>query len=152
MAHPDTLVLVGASGWLHSAWRGKFYPDALPEDWLLSYYNTQFQAVYLPASVWQAASATTWAQWLNDTREGFYFVLEPGDAASAVPVSERVLLATPAWLAEHVWWLDEAPDLRSLAERIGQQAASGEPLFVFSRSGDLVLLERATTLKQVMGY
>lgn len=152
MTAPDTLVLIGASGWLHSAWRGKFYPDALPEDWLLSYYNTQFQAVYLPAAVWQAASPAAWAQWLHDTREEFRFVLEPGDQGSAIPASERVLLATPAWQSEHVWWLDEAPDLRSLAERIGRQAARGESLFVFSCSGDLVLLERATTLKQVMGY
>lgn len=152
MTPPDTLVLIGSSGWLHAAWRGTFYPDALPEDWLLSYYNTQFQAVYLPAAVWQAASAATWAQWLNDTRDGFYFVLEPAETGAAIPVSGRVLLATPAWQAEHIWWLDEAPDLRSLAERVGRQAASGEPLFVFSRSGDLVLLERAATLKQVMGY
>ena len=152
MANPDTPVLIGACGWVHSAWRGKFYPDELPEDWLLSYYNTQFQAAYLPEAVWRAASTETWAQWLNDTRDGFYFVLEPGDAALASPVSERILLATPAWQAEHVWWLDESPDLRSLAERIGLHAASGEPLFVFSRRGDLVLLERATTLKQVMGY
>jgi hypothetical protein len=27
-----------------------FIPDDLPDDWLLSYYNTQFQAVYLPAA------------------------------------------------------------------------------------------------------
>jgi len=148
----SALVLVGAAGWLHPSWRGGFYPDGLPDDWLLSYYNTQFQAVYLPASVWQAASEASWAQWLNDTQDGFYFVLEPGDAASVKPASERVLLATPAWEAGHVWWLDEAPDLRGLAQRIMQQAATGEPLFVFSRSGALGLLEQANTLKQVMGY
>ena len=148
----NPLVLVGARGWQHPAWRGAFYPDDLPDDWLLSYYNTQFQAVYLPAAVWQAASKATWAQWLYDTRDGFYFVLEPGDAASAKPASARVLLATPEWEAEHVWWLDEAPDLRALAQRITQQATTGEPLFVFSRSGNAGLLEQANTLKQVMGY
>ncbi|MHB1215058.1 MAG: hypothetical protein ACYCY9_08745 [Thiobacillus sp.] len=149
---PNALVLVGASGWQHPAWQDGFYPAGLPEDWLLSYYNTQFQAVYLPATVWQAASAATWAQWLNDTRDEFHFVLEPGDAAPPMPASGRVLAATPGWLADHVWWLDEAPDLRALAQRITRQAASGEPLFVFSRSGDLGLLERADTLKRVMGY
>ena len=138
--------------WENPAWHGSFYPDGLPDDWLLSYYNTQFQAVYLSASVWQAASDVTWAQWLNDTQDGFYFVVEAGDATSVKPASERVLLATPAWEADHVWWLDEAPDLRRLAQRITQQAATGEPLFVFSRSGDLGLLEQAKTLKQVMGY
>jgi mannose-1-phosphate guanylyltransferase len=66
--------------------------------------------------------------------------------------ADPVLLATPAWEARHVWWLDEAPDRRSVAQRIMQQAATGEPLFVFSRSGNLALMEQANTLKQVMGY
>jgi uncharacterized protein YecE (DUF72 family) len=148
----SALVYVGAAHWEHSAWRDSFYPAGLPEDWLLSYYNTQFQAVYLPAATWQAASEADWAQWLNDTQDGFYFVLEPGQATAAVPASERVLLATPGWEATHIWWLDEEPVLRALAQRITQQAASGEPLFVFSRSGDIDLLEQVNTLKQVMGY
>lgn len=146
-----SLVKVGAVGWLYPSWRNGFYPDGLPDDWLLSYYNTQFQAVYLPASVWQAASAKTWGQWLGDTQEGFCFVLEPADTAAAQPTSPRVLLATPAWSADHVWWLDEAPDLRRLAQRITQQVATGEPLFVLSRSGDLGLLEQVKTLTQLMG-
>ena len=146
------LVLVGAVGWLHPAWEGGFYPDDLPADWRLSYYNTQFQAVYLPAPFWQAASPATWAAWLDDTLEGFRFVLEPGDPARVEPASPRVVLATPAWQAQHVWWLDETPDLRRLGQRIAQQAATGEPLYVLSRSGDLALMKQASTLKQVMGY
>lgn len=118
----------------------------------MSYYNSQFNAVYLPAAVWQAASEATWAQWLYETLDGFYFVLEPGNADSAQPVSERVLMATPSWEAEHVWWLGEEPDLRALAQRITRQASTGAPLFVFSRSGSLELMERASTLVQVMGY
>jgi uncharacterized protein YecE (DUF72 family) len=102
------LVLVGASGWQHPAWRGAFYPADLPDDWQLSYYSTQFQA--------------------------------------------RVVLATPAWEAAHLWWLDAAPDLRQLAQRITRHAETGAPLYVFSRSGDLGLLEQALSLKQVMGY
>ena len=146
----STLVFVGAAGWDYPAWRSGFYPDGLPDDWLLSYYNTQFQAVYLPAAVWQAASEATWAQWLDDTQEGFHFVLQAATAAN--PVSTRVVLATPAWEADHIWWLDEVPDLRKLAQRITRQAHAGEPLFVFSRSGNLGLLEQARSLKQVMGY
>lgn len=148
----SALVLVGAMNWNRPDWRGSFYPEGLPDDWMLSYYNTQFQAVYLPAVMWQAASDAIWAQWLGDTQDGFCFVLEPGDAGAVPPVSPRVLLATPAWTAAHVWWLDQAPDLRALAQRIAQQATTGSPLFVFSLTGDLVQLERANNLKQVMGY
>jgi len=148
----NQLVLAGAVNWAHPAWQGGFYPDDLPDDWLLPYYNTQFQAVYLPGPTWQGISSATWKQWLEDTQPGFYFVLEPAQETTAKPASERVLLATPEWTAAHIWWLDEAPDLRALAQRITQQAATGEPLFVFSHSGDLALLCQVDALKQVMGY
>ncbi len=147
-----SLVPVGAVHWDHAAWRGSFYPEGLPDDWMLSYYNTQFQAVWLPASTWQAASAATWGQWLDDTQESFSFVLEPGQGGATPPDSPRVVLATPDWVDTHVWWIDEAPDLRALAQRITEQARRGEPLFVFSRGGDVALLEQVNTLKQVMGY
>ena len=146
------LVLVGAVCWDYPAWHGRFYPEDLPEDWLLSYYNTQFQAVYLPVSIWGAASSETWAQWLADTQPEFCFVLEPGLQAFPPPASGRALFATPEWEREHVWWLDEAPDMRALAQRIARQAETGQPLFVFSRSGNLALLEQVLTLKQVLGY
>ena len=145
-------VLVGAVDWLHPAWQGRFYPEDLPQDWLLSYYNTQFQAVYLPVSIWGLASSETWAQWLNDTQPGFCFVLEPGHPLLPQAALGRALLATPEWEREHVWWLDEAPDMRALAQRTTRQAESGESLFVLSRSGNLALLEQALTLKQVLGY
>jgi hypothetical protein len=148
----NKFVLVGAVNWIHPAWCGGFYPADLPDDWMLSYYNTQFQAVYLPASVWQAVPETTWAQWLSDTQEGFCFVLEPAGKATPQPPSDRVLLANPAWTKAHVWWLDEAPDMRALAQRITQQTTTGEPLFVFSRSGDLGLMQQVNALRQVMGY
>lgn len=146
------LVRVGAVGWQHPAWRGPFYPEDMPDDWMLSYYNTQYPAVYLPATVWQAVPAATWSQWLYDTRDDFHFVLEPGDPAVAPPVSGRVHLADADWAAGHLWWLDAAPDLRSLSQRIAQQAARGEPLYVISRSGDLARMAQADTLRQVMGY
>ena len=146
------LVRVGAMNWDKPDWCGSFYPEDLPDDWLLSYYNTQFQAVYLPATVWQAASEVTWAQWLEDTQDGFCFVLEPGEGGAVPPDSSRVQFATQAWVAMHVWWLDEAPDLRALAQRITQQATTGEPLFVFSLGGNLAQLERVSNLKLVMGY
>lgn len=146
-----TLVFVGATGWEHPAWRGSFYPDGLPDDWQLSYYNTQFQAVYLPAAVWRAASDATWQQWLDETQEGFHFVLQ-AERTDIRPASNRVVLATSTWEADHIWWLDEGPDLRELAQRITRQAQAGEPLFVFSRSGNLGLLEQARSLKQIMGY
>ncbi len=108
------LVFIGAVNWTHPAWKGDFYPDDLPNDWLLSYYNTQFHSVYLPNSIWQTVPGSTWMEWLDETHEGFVFILEPGITESTGPTSERVVLASPAWMAEHVWWMDGEPDLRGL--------------------------------------
>ena len=148
----SALVLAGAVDWVQPAWRGHFYPEGLPDDWLLSYYNTQFGAVYLTAERWGSVSAATWTQWLADTQAGFHFVLENAPRASSAPASGRVLVADAAWEAKHVWWLDAQPDLRALAARITQHAARAEPLFVFSRSGDLARLEQVKSLKEVLGY
>jgi hypothetical protein len=144
------LICAGAEDWLHPDWRGGFYPEDLPDDWLLPYYNIQFQAVYLPAARWQAASADEWARWLDDTHPGFRFLLEAG--GGVIPISPRVIEVTPDWAAAHIWWLDEAPDLRALARRASEQAAAGETLFAISRKGNLGLLEQVNTLRQVLGY
>ncbi len=146
------LVSVGAAGWDRPEWRGSFYPDDLPVDWLLPYYNAHFQAVYLPFAAWQAATDENWSRWLDDTDADFVFVLEPGGPSPRLPRSARVVLAVPDWAAAHLWWLEDAPDLRALAQCIGQHAATGEPLFVFSRQGDLARLEQVANLRQVMGY
>ena len=147
----NSVVYVGAVNWEHPGWQGGFYPDDLPEDWLLSYYNTQFQAVYLPAAFWKDVPELTWSRWLGDTLESFYFVLEPA-GLMATPHSERVILATPGWATEHIWWVDAAPDMRALSRRILHHAAIGEPLFVFSGHADIRLLQQINDLRQVMGY
>ena len=148
----NRLVFIGAENWSHPAWNGSFYPDGLPDDWLLSYYNTRFHAVFLAETFWRGVQESTWRQWLNDTHEGFVFVLESGMTAPPRPASERILRATPAWVGAHVWWLDEQPDLHELAQRVTRHAGTGQPLFVFSRSGNLALMEQADALRQVMGY
>lgn len=146
------LICSGTVQWKIPAWRGSFYPEDLPDDWMLSYYNTHFRAVYLPFSEWPTIPEATWSEWLHETQENFYFLLEPGEPLAGFPASERILLASPAWSDAHLWWLDENFDLRALSQRITKQAASGEPLFVISRRGDLQKLQAVDSLRQVLGY
>ncbi len=143
---------LGAQGWAHPAWAQDFYPEGLPEDWMLSYYNTQFQAVFLPSEVWQTTPDDDWRNWLNSTQEHFVFIVENSGDNSRVPASDRIMVASVDWLADHVWWLDARPDMRALAACIETHAVSGSPLFIISRSGNLTLLKQAETLRQVMGY
>lgn len=145
------LLYLGATGWTHPAWRQGFYPDDLPEDWMLSYYNTRFQAVFLPATELRQAGPDIWKQWMRDTMEHFVFIVE--DASDVwIPASGRVRRATGEWRAKHLCWLEDIPDLRALSQRILAHVQTGEPLYLISRSGDLALLQRAESLREVLGY
>lgn len=147
---PTTFLYLGARDWQHAHWRGGFYPEDLPEDWVLSYYNTRFQTVYLPATRWSALGAADWQRWFDDTLSRFVFLLEPADARP--PDSPRVVLATPGFTEKHVVWLEDMPDVRALARRIGQHAETASPLFLLSREGDLARLDTAENLRAVLGY
>lgn len=147
----NALIQLGAENWKHAAWRGSFYPNDLPDEWLLSYYNTQFKAVFLPSATAWLVAPQDWLSWLNDTLEDFVFIVEEAPGIQ-VPMSGRVHVASPGWLAEHVWWLDDDPDLRALAKRIAEHAATGVALFVISRKGDLEALRKVEALREVMGY
>ncbi len=72
--HPELLVV--AVGWDHDPWSGGFYPDDLPRDWRLTYYANVFRGVLVPAPATAAADTGTAEAWLEDTPEGFRFVLE----------------------------------------------------------------------------
>lgn len=149
----DYLVYLGAVGWAHAAWQGDFYPDDLPEDWQLSFYNTQFRCVYLPPALWKNASDAEVAGWLDDTLERFRFVLgapetfDGQDAARARRFGER---GVPESRLDIVW-LEGETDLRELARRMQKAAQGGAPLYVISRDGALAQLRQAGQLMEVLG-
>jgi uncharacterized protein YecE (DUF72 family) len=147
------IVYLGAVGWRHEAWRGDFYPEDLPEDWQLSFYNTQFRCVYLPAEYWRNASDEEVANWLQDTQEGFRFVLGTADgfaedaARRAGRFGERGVLEDGA----DILWLEGEPDLRDLAQRMQKAAQGGSPLYVISRAATLAQLGKIRELMEVLG-
>ena len=150
-------IFLGTQGWEYADWRGNFYPDDMPTDWSLSFYNTRFQTVFFPHATWKNASDIELKQWLQDTQEGFRFLLEAGLAGDEAQQCEekfagRAILATPEWCDQHLVWLPVQPDLRALAERVTRQVSLGRPLFLVSREGNLDTLERVGELLQIMGY
>lgn len=149
----DYAVLLGAEGWLHPTWAGDFYPDDLPEDWRLAFYNTQFRAVFLPHAVWSGATEAEIRQWVEDTHPGFRFVLEagPGDAtdASAASLFGDRLGRIARREDQHLLWFDAQTDLRRLKAAID---AAPKPLYLFSRDADLRALRQVATLLELMGY
>lgn len=147
------IVYAGAIGWEHDAWRGDFYPEDLPEDWQLSFYNTQFRCVYLPFEIWRNAKDEEVADWLFDTQEGFRFVLgvqgelDDADKRAAGRFGERGIVEG----GDYVIWIQGEPDLRELSRRIQAAAQSQLPLFLISRDGALKPLQKIGELMQVLG-
>ena len=71
---------LGAYGWRHPHWSNTFYPEDLPvsepEDWRLTYFSNEFNAVLIPASYWQTGESIDCEQWLDAVHEDFQFFVE----------------------------------------------------------------------------
>lgn len=68
---------LGAYGWRQTHWSAVFYPQDLPmtddDDWRLSYYSNEFNAVLVPADYWPGADAD---DWLDSVHAEFQFFVE----------------------------------------------------------------------------
>ncbi len=163
MTHaPTHFCHLGAIGWDHSEWTGAFYPEDLPPEWRLAFYNTHFDCVFLPYPLWAREAPATLAAWRDDTLERFRFLLEhppgaPGrdDVARLATLSDRAVLLGReecAWLL----WFDGTDELRALAARLEEEArravAQSHPLYLVSRDGDLGRLLEVQSLLEVLGY
>lgn len=78
----DLGMLLGAYGWIHDSWNGTFYPEDLPQDWQLSYYSNEFNAVLVPVGVWSEDFCATneasfsCEDWLDSVSDEFHFYIE----------------------------------------------------------------------------
>lgn len=146
-------IYLGAIGWNHPHWRGDFYPEDMPEDWLLAFYNSQFRCVYLPYETWSKASDDEISDWVRETREGFLFVLEaPGSqdekrSLFAERFGKRGIFEDKA----EIVWLEKEAALRDLSRRIQKAMQSGMPLFLISRDGSMAHMRQVKELMEVMG-
>lgn len=141
-------VLLGAVDWTRPEWTGGFYPGDMPEDWRLTYYNTQFDCVFLDRVRWTAAGPAQWRLWQEDTHEHFMFLLE-GDAREPPPAELADKALVLARDAPQLLWFDRGTDLKSLARDLMPPGTGRR--FLVSRDGDLAQLERARTLLELLG-
>lgn len=151
-------IFVGAAHWRHAHWQKTFYPEELPEDWELSFYNSQFRCVYLPHSYWQNLSLPVAETWLADTQPNFRFILEqPGtlDENAALflrTMGKRAVLECPDPASLRLIWFPAQPDLRNLAREIEQAIVRGNELYLLNREACLPAMEQLKSLVEVMGY
>ena len=146
-------VYLGALGWSHAQWHGDFYPDNLPGDWQLAFYNTQFRCVFLPYSYWREVADAEISCWLQETREEFRFVLElpPEPDEKTMYMVERFGERGVLERQIDIEWLEGEPDLRGLAKRVQMAASGSPPLFLISRDASLAQLRQVGELMEVLG-
>lgn len=148
-------VYLGATNWRRPEWAGVFYPADMPDDWWLTYYNTQFSCVWLPHRDWENADIDAARQWHDDTHAGFRFVLERPpvltEQAHALQevLSDRLGIVGTAEDRRLVWF-DAHVDLKQLTGLIAGRDKRA-PTYLLSRDGDLATLEKVSTLLGLLG-
>jgi uncharacterized protein YecE (DUF72 family) len=65
------VLLVGTSGWQYRDWRGRFYPDGLPQRLWLEHYASQFGTVEVNNAFYRLPERETFAQWRARTPDDF---------------------------------------------------------------------------------
>jgi uncharacterized protein YecE (DUF72 family) len=64
---------VGCSGWSYPQWRGRLYPERLPQRRWLEHYATVFDTVEVNATFYRLPRRDAVAAWAEETPPGFLF-------------------------------------------------------------------------------
>lgn len=143
----------GTVGWTGNDLFHAFYPEDMPEDWKLAYYNTQFRCVYLPVNIWTDFKGSDIAALHDETRDGFRFVLGDGSENDRNNII-NINMLSDKFVAENevdLCWLDQTMILRELARRMQSAINTGQPLYLISRDCDWTLLRQVNELIEVLG-
>jgi hypothetical protein len=154
-------VIVGACGWDHTGWLGRFYPEDLPEDWRLSYYANEFSGVLLPEPEWRGLDAVGCRAMCDEVAEGFRFYLEvperADEAIDSMPLRQGFGDHWGGCSGGSVLVLDAAEpwDLRQLRGRIegllaGASADAVPALFLRGSPPDVERMRQARMLADML--
>jgi len=69
-------LFVGTSGFSYKEWKGRFYPEDLPDGEMLSFYGTRFGAVEINNSFYRMPARPVLTRWAEETPADFTFVLK----------------------------------------------------------------------------
>lgn len=87
---------VGTSGWTYDHWRGRFYPENLPQKRWFEYYASQFSAVEVNATFYRTFKDQTYQNWRQRAPQDFGYVLK-----------------APRLITHRKYLLDVATDIRN---------------------------------------
>ena len=146
-------IYLGSVGWEHEDWAGRIYPDDLPAEWMLSFYNTLLRCVYLPYEMWKKATPKAIEGWLAETQEGFRFVLEVPAGFSGSDKTQAGLFGERGVREDEIKliWVEGMPNLRELGSEMLSAYEQGIALYVISRDADPSQIRQLNDLIEVLG-
>jgi uncharacterized protein YecE (DUF72 family) len=65
------MILVGTSGWQYKDWRGRFYPEGLPQRLWLEHYAAGFATVEVNNAFYRLPERSTFERWRERTPDDF---------------------------------------------------------------------------------
>jgi uncharacterized protein YecE (DUF72 family) len=69
-------IYIGTSGFSYSAWKGKFYPEDLPQNEWLSFYAKTFETLEINASFYGTIGKAQYTRWHDQTGKDFKFAVK----------------------------------------------------------------------------
>ena len=70
------IYLLGTSGWSYPEWKGRFYPEDIPQRKWLPFYAGQFNTVEINMTFYRFPKPETLKGWLDKTPSNFTFTLK----------------------------------------------------------------------------
>jgi len=143
----------GTVGWTGNKEIDVIYPEDLPDEWRLAFYNTQFRCVYLPFDIWAKFTEPEIGALLDGVQEGFRFILE--SPKNNYPINKNIIKKLHGkYIMEDevkIHWLVPGTSMRDLAKIMQSAINSGYPLYLISREADMALLRQVNELMEVLG-
>ncbi|HZI50804.1 MAG TPA: DUF72 domain-containing protein [Terriglobia bacterium] len=104
-----TAILVGTSGFGYNEWKGRFYPQELPDKEMLSYYASKFATVEIDSTFYRMPAPGVLQGWAASVPAHFRFVIK-----ASQQITHRQRLRVPSEALNH---------LNSVVGTLGDQLA-----------------------------
>jgi uncharacterized protein YecE (DUF72 family) len=76
MAAKSGTVRVGIGGWVYEDWRGRFYPDGLPQKRELEYASRKLTTIEINGTFYGTQKPDSFKKWFDETPDDFVFTLK----------------------------------------------------------------------------
>jgi uncharacterized protein YecE (DUF72 family) len=98
---------IGISGWAYAGWRGRFYPEGLPQRRELEYASRAFSSVEINGTFYSLQTPSSYQRWYGDTPENFCFAVKGSRFITHVKRLQDMDNALPNFFASGLLCLQE---------------------------------------------